>query len=188
MTTSFTADDYALLSEMVMSSWVSARDADWSRPAGTLEWSCWTTAEHLVDCEFSYALFLASRCQDAYPKFAELDALPDASPADLLDGLRAVTTMLHAVIVTTEPTARSIIRMRPPTTGTPLEFAARGALEMILHAHDIATGLGVAFDPPTDLCHRLWTSTRDWFPDDVVVATDDPWSDLLARSGRARPD
>ena len=77
-----------------MEAWESGLDRDWSVPAGTLEWSCFTTADHTVDCVFSYALFLASRRQDTYPNFTELHALPGASPADLLYGLRAVCTML----------------------------------------------------------------------------------------------
>jgi hypothetical protein len=41
---------------------------------GTLEWSCFKTADHTVDCVFSYAFFLASRRTDRYPPFGELHA------------------------------------------------------------------------------------------------------------------
>jgi hypothetical protein len=133
------------------------------------------------------ACSLASRRQDAYPNFGELHALPGATPADLVNGLEAVSRMLTAVIVTAEPDARAIIRYRPhPETGAPQDFAARGALEMILHAHDVCSGLGVAFDPPRDLCERLRDHTSEWAIGAQTAPTADAWSDLLERSGRRR--
>jgi hypothetical protein len=183
----FTADDFERLSWLVLDARTSGLDRDWSVPAGTLDWSCFQTADHTVDCVFSYAFFLASRVQDAYPPFCELHALPGARPVDLVDGLRAACTMLSAVIVTAEPEARAIIRHSPHAeTGAPTDFAARGALEMILHAHDVCTGLGVPFDPPPDVCERLWDHTREWPTGPPAAATADPWSDLLQRSGRGR--
>ena len=183
----FTVEDFDQLSRLVMEAWESGVDRDWSVPAGTLEWSCFTTADHTVDCVFSYALFLASRRQDTYPNFTELHALPGASPADLLYGLRAVCTMLTAVITIAEPGARAVIWIRNGGHTAPApDFAARGGHELILHAHDVCSGLGVPFDPPRDLCQRLWDHTRDWPMGPPLDSTDDPWSDLLERSGRAR--
>jgi hypothetical protein len=183
----FTVEDFAQLSTLVLDAWESGLDRDWAAPAGTLEWSCIKTADHTIDCVFSYALFLASRCQDGYPNFGELHALPDATPRDLIDGLRAVTTMLTAVIVTAEPEVRAVIWYRPEAeTGSPQDFAARGALELILHAHDVCLGLGVLFEPPPGLCARLFEHTRDWPLEPSVPASSDPWADLLERSGRSR--
>jgi hypothetical protein len=185
-TKDFAPEDFAALSSLVLDAWGSAVEQDWSVPAGTLTWSCLETADHTIDCVFSYALFLASGKQDAYPNFGELHALPDAGPADMLDGLRAVTTMLSATIAAAAPDAEAIIWQRPqPTTAAPRDFAARGGLELILHAHDVCSGLGVPFAPPQDLCRRLWQHTQDW-PGNVedVEATDDAWADLLRRSGR----
>jgi hypothetical protein len=168
----FTGEDFAQLSTLVLDAWESGLDRDWSAPAGTLEWSCFKTADHTVDCVFSYALFLASQRQDAYPNFGELHALAGATPRDLLDGLRAVTTMLTAVIVTADPDARGVIwYRREAETGTPQDFAARGGLEMILHAHDVCVGLGVPFEPPPGLCARLFEHTQDWPFQPSVQAT-----------------
>lgn len=119
----FTAEDFAALSAFALDAWQSGLARDWSVPAGTLEWSCFETADHTIDCVFSYAFFLASRARTAYPPFGEVHALPEASPADLVDPLR-------------------------------------------------------------ELCQRLMDHTADW-PFGEVVRTDDPWSDLLQRSGRA---
>src|SRR3954451_18616705 len=183
----FSAGDFQALSRLVVDAWRAGLDRDWSVPAGTLEWSCLQTADHTVDCVFSYALFLASRREDAYPPFGELHALPQATPADIVNGLQAVSTMLWAVVATAEPDARAVILMRPHETGGPDDFAARGALEMVLHAHDVCIGLGIAFRPPQDICERLRDHTRDWPQRAAVEPTADAWGDLLERSGRARP-
>jgi hypothetical protein len=186
MTDQFDVEDLDVLGRYVVDAWGSAVDRDWSVPAGTLEWTCWTTADHTVDCVFSYALFLASRRQDSYPPFGELHALESASPADLVQGLHAVTTMLSAIIRTSAPDTRAVLLQHPPTTGGLDDFAARGALEMVLHGHDVSAGLGVAFDPPPDVCARLLDQSATWGVLSDVDRTDDPWSDLLERSGRAR--
>jgi len=183
----FTPGDFADLSAVVLEAWGSAAARDWSVPAGTLEWTCWTTADHTIDCVFSYAFFLASRRRGSYPPFGELHALTDAKANDLVEGLRAATTMLSAVIASAAPDEEAVIGLWPyALNGKPADFAARGALEMILHAHDVCTGLGVVFDPPGDLCRRLRDTTQDWPGQAQLPPTDDPWSDLLERSGRPR--
>ena len=184
----FTVDDLDRLTSLVLDAWGSARDAGWSAPAGTLEWSCFDTADHAIDCVYSYALFLASRKQDAYPPFGVVHLEPGATAADVLVGLRAMTNLLRAVILTAEPGTRAVIRRFPKVeTGVPVDFAARGAHELILHAHDVCLGLGVDFEPPSDLCRRLWDHTSGWWGEPQPAATDDPWGDLLRRSGRSRP-
>ena len=124
----FTADDLRELSRLVLERWTAGADRDWHARAGTLDWDCLYTADHLVDCVFSYALFLASRKTDAYPNFGELHALEGAGPTDMIEGLRAVTTMLLAVIETAEPDAIAVIRRRPTVqTGHPAELRRAAA-------------------------------------------------------------
>ncbi|MEX1006650.1 MAG: hypothetical protein WD271_02265 [Acidimicrobiia bacterium] len=184
----FTADDFKVLSGLAIETWQSGLDRDWSVPAGALQWSCRTTAEHTVDAVFSPALNLASRRQHAYAHFDLLRPLPDATIADLVDGLRAVTNMLWALIVTAEPGTRAVIRHRPVIQiAGPQDFAPRGASELIFHTYDISTGLGVRFEPPRDLCSRLLPHIRGWEAHEALPRTDDSWSDLVARSGRPRP-
>jgi hypothetical protein len=43
-----TADDLDSVISCVMSGLLPLTDRDWSVPAGTLEWDCWHTAEHIV--------------------------------------------------------------------------------------------------------------------------------------------
>jgi hypothetical protein len=131
----FTVDDFERLSGLVLDAWGSAVDRDWSVPAGTLEWSCFFTADHTVDCVFSYAFFLASRRLGTIPPFGELHALPGAAPLDLIDGLRASCAMLSAVIRAAEPGTRAVLWGLPCfEPGSPADFAARGGHELILHA------------------------------------------------------
>jgi hypothetical protein len=184
----FTADDFKLLSGLAIETWQSGLDRDWSVAAGTLEWSCRATAEHTVDAVFGPALNLASRRLHAYARFDLLRALPGATIADLVDGLRAVTNMLWALIVTAEPGTRAVIRHRPAIeVGEAHDFAPRGASELIFHTYDICTGLGMPFEPPRDLCRRLLPYIRGWERHEALPPTDDSWSDLVARSGRPRP-
>ena len=182
----FSIEDFDVVAALVTDTWGSAVDLDWSVPAGTLEWSCWKTADHTVDCVFSYALFLASRRQEGYPPFDLLRALPEATPADLVEGLHAVVRMLRAVIVTSPPGTRAVLTRT--TDGDASDFAPRAAHEMILHGYDVCSGLGVRFEPPRDVSRRLLLHTNAWLPSGAdSIETSDAWSDLLARSGRAGP-
>jgi len=183
----FSVDDFANLSQLVRDAWRSAVDRDWSLPAGTLEWSCWTTADHTVDCVFSYAFMLASRRQHAYPNFSEIHAPEGAPPEDLVDGLQGACELLRASIVAAPPNTTAILGYDgnlQPLLGDGSDFAARGAHELILHGHDVCTGLGVPFEPAPDVCELLLEHTALWPRVGTVTRTADPWSDLLVRSGR----
>jgi hypothetical protein len=187
----FTGDDLTALAALVAGAWREGADRDWSAPAGTLDWSCARTADHAVDTVLAPAFFLASRRRDDYPPYGVASAGPDATPAVLAEAVEAAARILAAVAATTDPAVRAIIWRRPQaTTRGPEDFPARGALELILHGHDVCRGLGVAFDPPADLCDRLRHHTADWphwaSPGWRALTLDgDPWADLLRASGRA---
>jgi hypothetical protein len=186
----FTVDDLHRLSDLVAGVWTSAADRDWSVPAGTLEWSCTRTADHAVDCVYAPAFFLASRRTDGYPDAGDDMTLgEDATPIRLVESLGIATRLLAAVVNDTDPNARAVIFQGPEVlVAEPAAFVPRGALELILHAHDVCTGLQVPFEPPVDLCERLREHTRPWPLWNLLWnglgRTDDPWSDLLVASGR----
>ncbi len=185
----FTVADLRALTDLVAATWLAEAHRDWSAPAGALEWSCIATADHAVDCVYAPAFFLASRRMDAYPEAgSDLTLGTRATPELLVDSLRLASRMLTAVVNDAGPDVRAIIFQRPAVVGAPRDFAPRAALELILHARDVAIGLDVAFDPSADLCSRLREHTRRW---PVWTAewrglgrTDDPWADLLRGSGR----
>jgi len=189
----FSTADLECVSALAASAWRVGVDRDWSVTAGTLEWTCTKTADHAVDTVLAPAFFLASRKLDGYPALGGSDFTvgSDATPVDLIEGLETATRILVAVITTAEPSARAVIR-RSPEIGVagPDAFAARGGLELILHAHDVCAGLGVPFEPPADVCHRLREHTRTWpmwsGPGNELGSSDDPWGDLLTGAGRRR--
>ena len=175
-----------MVAALAIETWDAAVELDWTVAADTLEWSCFETADHTIDCVFSYGFLFASRAQAASPRFGEVHALADATPTDLVAGLRAMSNLLIGAITTAPAGTRAIIWRRPePATGSPNDFAARGAHELMLHTHDIGAGLGIPFDPPRAICQRLVEHTASW-PYGELQRTDNAWSDLLARSGRAR--
>jgi hypothetical protein len=191
----FSCGDLETLSALVAMAWRSGSSRDWSVPAGTLQWSCTKTADHAVDTVLAPAIFLASRRQDSYPEFGWNHLMgPEARPDQLVEGLETATRILTAVIEAAPPETRAVIRRRPVVqTAGPEDFAPRAALEVILHAHDVCTGLDIAFEPSADLCERLREHTRDWpawggsQPSwGELPNTDDPWGDLLQASGRRR--
>jgi hypothetical protein len=190
----FTRADLDEVAALVVSSWRSGVDRDWAAPAGTLSWTCAKTADHTVDAVLAVAVFLASRKQDGYPDWGwgEFTMGADPRPDNLVEALPTVTRILSAVIVAAEPGAAAVIWRRPRVMARPAaDYAARGALELILHGHDVCAGLGVEFEPPAALSRRLRDHTRDWphwsTPGwSALPATDDPWSDLLTSAGRRR--
>jgi hypothetical protein len=186
----FTREDLDELTRHVVAAWRSGLDRDWGAPAGTLEWSCSRTAAHAIDTVFAAAIFLASRQQSGYPEYGINTPGPDAPPAILIEALQTAARVLSAVVSAAEPDARAVIWRRPRVeTRGPADFIPRGALELILHGHDVCAGLGVAFDPPDDLCGRLRQHTQSWphwnSPGWAPLTMTGPaWDDLLRASGR----
>jgi hypothetical protein len=117
---------------------------------------------------------------------------PEADPARLVESLETATRVLCAVINDATQEVRAVIFRRPKIlVAAPQDFAPRGAMELILHAHDVCSGLGVKFEPEAELCRRLRDHTRPWPMWTVawngLAHTDDPWRDLLRSSGRETP-
>jgi len=188
----FATDDLDELSALVGETWTSAADQDWTAQAGTVEWTCLATADHAVDCVWSPVYFLGSRRTDHYPEVGMDVTLGDAAtPERLVESLEIATRVLGALVRDSPANLRAIIFKRPTSLlGSPFDFPPRAAMELILHAHDVCLGLGVEFEPPPPLCHRLREHTRPWpmwtNAWNGLGDTEDPWRDLLVGSGRSR--
>ncbi|MEW1658528.1 maleylpyruvate isomerase N-terminal domain-containing protein [Streptomyces sp. NPDC057555] len=185
-----TADDLAravglavdLLHTAPASAWDGGR-------AGSLEWDCWETVEHLSDDLFAYAVQLGPRTPplDREVPFVWQARRPGgpanavhadraAGPAGLLQTLEACGALLVAMVRTTPPQARA---HHVFGVSDPEGFAAMGIVETVVHTHDLAAGLGLDWEPPAEVCARVLARL---FPDVPVGA--DPWSTLLWATGR----
>ena len=59
-------------------------------------------------------------------------------------------------------------------------FAAMGVVEVLVHTHDVATGLDLAWAPPADLCRGALSRLFPGAP-----SAGEPWPTLLWATGRA---
>jgi hypothetical protein len=150
---------------------------DWQCRAGTLEWSCWTTAAHVAHDLLAYAGQIAARPQGAYLPF-DLVVRDDAAPEDVLHLAAGCGRLLSDALSRAEPTARGW--HWGPTD--PSGFAALGVNETLVHTCDIAQGLGISWRPPPALCAAVLARL---FPD---APAGDPVEVLLWSTGRADPD
>lgn len=193
--TTVTADDVDRAVRLAVGVLRGAEGADWSADAGSLEWDCWETVEHLADDLFSYAAQLGPGTPplDTHVPFSWSRRKPggpanvifadrEAGPAGLLQVLEASGALLTAVVRTKPPTVRSHHIFG---AADPEGFAAMGIVETLVHTHDVAEGLGIAWTPDLDLpylpdlCDRV---LRRLFPD---APTDtERWPTLLWATGR----
>jgi hypothetical protein len=162
----------------------------WDAKAGSLDWTCWETVEHLADDLFFYAVQLGPRKppMDGEVPFAGEHRRPGgplnsvhadraAGTAGLLQVLEACGALLAAMARTTPGHVRA---HHVFGASDPEGFAAMGVVETLVHTHDLAQGLGLPWCPPADLCARVLARL---FPE--APADAEPWPALLWSTGRA---
>ncbi|MFG2128908.1 GNAT family N-acetyltransferase [Streptomyces sp. NPDC048751] len=155
----------------------TVEDRDWEGTrASRLEWSCRRTALHIAEALMRYSGQLAARAQERYVPF-ELP-LDEAPNGELLRAVETTQRLLCAVIRTTPAQVRAY-HPYPFGSANPEGFAAMGVAEMLLHTHDIAESLGVAYEPPAELPEFVLTRI---FPH--VRPDTDRWRTLLWATGR----
>jgi hypothetical protein len=167
-------EDLELAAAFVHATLMPAVDADWSVPAGDLRWSCRRTLDHIVDCHFFYAQHLASRSIERLSSIRDGDASVGIEGA--LTSVRGGAAILAAVATAAPPDARAY---HPAGLADPEGFLGMGADETLIHAWDIAQGLGIAFEPPRELAAPVLDRLFPWAPADA-----DPWEALLWSNGR----
>ena len=184
-----TADDLDLAVQLAVDALRDAPDSAWDGRAGSLEWDCWETVEHLSDDLFAYAAQLGPRqppLEGEVPFLWEprrpggpanaIHADRTAGPAGLLQVLEASGALLVAMARTAPPQTRAY---HGYGVSDPEGFAAMGLVETLVHTHDLAEGLGLVWEPPAGLCVRVLARL---FPD--VPQGADPWRTLLWATGR----
>jgi hypothetical protein len=175
-----TADDLDTVITCVEDSLRPAVDRNWDVHAGKLEWTCWSTAEHLGECLAHYASQLAIRAQTRYVRWAGR-AMNGAPPDGVLDFVTATGRILAMVVRASPPHARTY---HPYGRADPEAFAGGGCVEALAHAHDIATGLGVDFAPPSEVCERVVARMFPHHESQLAQAAVDPWTALRWSTGR----
>ncbi|MFD4571769.1 GNAT family N-acetyltransferase [Streptomyces sp. NPDC058417] len=156
----------------------TAADRDWDGvKAGRLDWTCRETAEHIASDLLAYAGQLAGRAQHAYVPF-EITFDEGTDPAGVLDVIETTGALLAATVRTTPPRVRAF-HPYPFRSADREGFAAMGVAEVLLHTHDIAEGLGLAYEPSAGLCADVLARI---FPH--VRPGPDPWPTLLWATGR----
>jgi hypothetical protein len=173
-----TASDLDSAISTVVSTLRPVTGRDWSARAGTLEWDCWHTAEHIGDCLLSYAAQLAVQPATRYVPFL-VSADEDASPADMLEFAEAGARILAATVRTASADVRAY---HPTGMADPEGFAAMGCAEALLHGHDIAQGLGLDLHPPPEVCASVLARLFPQATADLVGT--DPWAALQWATGR----
>ncbi|MEU1401414.1 GNAT family N-acetyltransferase [Streptomyces sp. NPDC005728] len=170
-------DDVTAAVEGCVAALGTAVDRDWKGVgAGRLEWSCRQTAEHIANALFGYASRLVTGAQDYLPCVLAFD--DHARNTGLLEAIRSTGGLL-AVTVRTTPRGTRAVHRQPFGSADREGFAAMGVTEVLLHTHDIAQGLGIAYAPSEDLAESALT----WlFPH--VQPGPAPWPTLLWATGR----
>jgi RimJ/RimL family protein N-acetyltransferase len=156
----------------------TATGQDWDGVrAGGLEWSCRATVEHIAGDLLAYAGQLAGRAQERYVPFEiTLDEGTDNEGA--LQVVEATGALFAATLRTTPREVRAF-HPYPFRSANQEGFAAMGVAEVVLHTHDIAQGLGLAYEPPAELAEYVLTGI---FPH--VQPGPDHWRTLLWATGR----
>lgn len=166
----------------------------WEGKAGTLEWTCWETLEHLADDLFTYAarfglakppmssvLPFRTSCDRSGGPANSIFVERAAGPGGLLTVLEACGGLLASVLRTSPSTTIAYHVFGP---SGPVGFAAMAVVETLVHTHDIARGLNLAWSPPRELCERVLMLL---FPH--LTIDRDAWEILLWATGRtALPD
>jgi hypothetical protein len=158
--TPVTPDDVRTAARWLADGIAWSPDSAFDAQAGPVRWSCWATAEHVVDDLLAYALQVAG--------LPRLDYLPlagprgedeiahvkrDAGPVGLAEVIVAGGELLAAQVTVQPATARAY---HPYGLADPEGFAAMGVVEILVHGRDILQGLtGVAPALPDALSGRV---------------------------------
>ena len=141
---------------------------DWEIPAGSLNWSCWTTAAHVAHDLMAYAGQVAGQPTTAYLPF-DADVRANSDPQQVLDVVVACGQLLEYAVTSVDPSSRAWHWGACDPAG----FAAMGVAEVLLHTYDITRGLGIEWAPPEDesraVLDRLFPDAPDGPAVDVLL-------------------
>lgn len=146
---------------------------DWSRRAGTIEWSCHTTLAHLGVLPYSQQL--AIRAVDFKPI-----AIKSREGASIDELLWTVEVSAHTLAEVAKAAPAPARGFHPAGLSDAEGFVAMAIDELLIHTHDIAAGLDFTFVPDDAAVVALLNRLFPWWPRDHA-----PWDALLWANGRS---
>src|SRR5262249_8019414 len=99
-----TADDVRAAAAVCRTALTPALDRDWATRAGSLDWSCRQTTDHIVDAVTLYGAHLAMRARERLPRLRSGN--PESTPADLLGAVEIAAAILAELVRAAPPEAR----------------------------------------------------------------------------------
>ncbi|ONI92821.1 hypothetical protein ALI22I_01695 [Saccharothrix sp. ALI-22-I] len=129
-------------------------DRDWSTTAGGTRMSCRQMLDHITLAVTGYAGLLIARPQPDRPRYIALRTGNDrnASVPECFESITIAATLLSHTVRATGPDVRAYHSWG--TSDAP-GFAAMGAVEMLVHTHDVTSSLGLDWTPPDDLAAQV---------------------------------
>lgn len=170
--------DVVRTADLVVSALTPGIGKDWSVRAGKLEWDVGFTVTHIAAALSKYTLYLASRSTRFIAM--RLEHWPDASQTERLDSIALAARALDHVAEVSPPGTRAY-----HATGMfdPEGYVALGCVELLVHAHDVATGLELLFEPSDDVCRAVVARSFPWLVDGGPA-----WETILWQTGRVDID
>lgn len=174
MAESIHPDDVVRAAQYVVGALRPGFGRDWSVRAGRLDWDVDFTVTHIASALAKYTLYLASRST----RFLAIrpDRWPDASMSEQLDAIAGAARALANVAETSPPGARAF---HANGMFDAEGYVSLGCVETLVHGHDAASGLGLPFDPPDDLCRAVVARSFPW-----LVDAGPAWETILWQTGR----
>ncbi|GAA1611415.1 hypothetical protein GCM10009789_77160 [Kribbella sancticallisti] len=129
-------------------------DEDWSRRAGDTSWNARQLLDHITLAVTGYAGLLIARPDT--PRYIALRTGndPNASVHERFESIGIAATLLSHTVRATGPEVRAYHSWG--TSDAP-GFAAMGAVEMLVHTHDLTRTFGSDWTPPDDLAVQVVT-------------------------------
>jgi hypothetical protein len=151
----------------------------WQAAAANVGWSCWFTAEHISGDFAHYAGQVVGQARGHYVKFG-FDTGRASDAEELREVVRVAGGLLVAAVQVAEPKS---VAWHPHGYFTPAGYAAVACAEAIVHGCDIASGLGLDWQPEPHVCSRVLTML---FPDAAQREDESALEVLLRCTGRGR--
>jgi hypothetical protein len=151
----------------------------WDLPAANVGWSCRSTADHIASDFAHYAAQVIGQPRGHYVKFS-FDTSRATTPEELLEVVRVSGGLLAAAVHTASP---GCLGWHPHGYFTAAGFAAIGAVEGLVHGHDIAAGLNMSWSPDERLCEHVLSVV---FPGTAYDVSASAFEGLLLRTGRTQ--